>query len=130
MRLCSKQPSLFSFYALPSGGKSKGAVVHLIVLPIWLLCKWSRYHFINNISWQITWHYYNRMRPCEGVIKNQTHAYEANLTNSGPPLGPNKQLSFIVFHQTKDFLSNLKKKTFLMIPCKETKKRTFKCCDT
>ena len=26
--LCSKQSSLFSFYALPSGGKSKGAVVH------------------------------------------------------------------------------------------------------
>ena len=29
MSLCSKQSSLFSFYALPSGGKSKGAVVHL-----------------------------------------------------------------------------------------------------
>ena len=28
MSLCSKQSSLFSFYALPSGGKSKGAVVH------------------------------------------------------------------------------------------------------
>ena len=31
MSLCSKQSSLYSFYALPSGGKSKGAVVH------WLL---------------------------------------------------------------------------------------------
>ena len=29
MCLCSKQSSLFSFYALPSGGKSKDAVVHL-----------------------------------------------------------------------------------------------------
>ena len=28
MCFCSKQSSLFSFYALPSGGKSKGAVVH------------------------------------------------------------------------------------------------------
>ena len=28
MWLCSKQSSLFSFYALPSGGKSKDAVVH------------------------------------------------------------------------------------------------------
>ena len=28
MYLCSKQSSLFSFYALSSGGKSKGAVVH------------------------------------------------------------------------------------------------------
>ena len=28
MCLCSKQSSLFSFYALPSGGKSKGVVVH------------------------------------------------------------------------------------------------------
>ena len=31
MWLCSKQPSFFSFYALPSGGKLKGAVVHLIL---------------------------------------------------------------------------------------------------
>ena len=30
MCLCSKQSSLFSFYALPSGGKSKDAVVHWI----------------------------------------------------------------------------------------------------
>ena len=29
MCLCSKQFSLFSFYALPSGGKSKGWVIHL-----------------------------------------------------------------------------------------------------
>ena len=29
MSLCSKQSSLFSFYALHSGGKLKGAVVHL-----------------------------------------------------------------------------------------------------
>ena len=35
MCLCSKQSSLFSFYALPSGGKSKDAVVHL--LQVWLL---------------------------------------------------------------------------------------------
>ena len=28
MCLCSKQPSIFSFYALPSGGKLKGVVVH------------------------------------------------------------------------------------------------------
>ena len=28
MCLCSKQSSLFSFYALPSGGKSKGVVFH------------------------------------------------------------------------------------------------------
>ena len=28
MCLCSKQDSLFSFYALPSGCKSKGTVVH------------------------------------------------------------------------------------------------------
>ena len=28
--LCSKQSSLFSFYALPSGGKSKDAVVHCL----------------------------------------------------------------------------------------------------
>ena len=28
MCLCSKQSSLFSFYALPSGGKLKDAVVH------------------------------------------------------------------------------------------------------
>ena len=26
--MCSKQSSLFSFYALPSGGKLKDAVVH------------------------------------------------------------------------------------------------------
>ena len=26
--MCSKQSSLFSFYALPSGGKLKGEVVH------------------------------------------------------------------------------------------------------
>ena len=31
MRLCSKQSSLFFFYALPSGGKSKEAVVHFLV---------------------------------------------------------------------------------------------------
>ena len=31
MCLGSKQPSLFSFYALPSGGKLKGAVVHSLV---------------------------------------------------------------------------------------------------
>ena len=30
MCLCSKQSSLFSFYALPSSGKSKGMVVHLV----------------------------------------------------------------------------------------------------
>ena len=29
MCLCSKQSCLFSFYVLPSGGKSKGAVVHV-----------------------------------------------------------------------------------------------------
>ena len=29
MCFSSKQSSLFSFYALPSGGKSKDAVVHL-----------------------------------------------------------------------------------------------------
>ena len=29
MCLCLKQSSLFSLYALPSGGKSKGVVVHL-----------------------------------------------------------------------------------------------------
>ena len=29
MCLCSKQYGLFPFYALPSGGKLKGAVVHL-----------------------------------------------------------------------------------------------------
>ena len=28
MCLCKKQSSLFSFYAMPSGGKSKDAVVH------------------------------------------------------------------------------------------------------
>ena len=28
MSLCSKQSSLFSFYALPSGGKSKDTAVH------------------------------------------------------------------------------------------------------
>ena len=32
--LSSKQSSLFSFYALPSGGKSKDAVVHLNVLTL------------------------------------------------------------------------------------------------
>ena len=31
MCLYSKQSSLFSFYALPSGGKLKGAVVHSVV---------------------------------------------------------------------------------------------------
>ena len=31
MCLCSKQSSLFSFYALPSGGKSKDKVVHWII---------------------------------------------------------------------------------------------------
>ena len=38
MSLCSKQSSLFSFYALPSGGKSKGAMVHwfLRTLTIWV----------------------------------------------------------------------------------------------
>ena len=30
MRLCSKQSSLISFYALPSSGKSKDTVVHCI----------------------------------------------------------------------------------------------------
>ena len=30
MCLCLKQYSLFSYYALPSGGKSKGAVVHWV----------------------------------------------------------------------------------------------------
>ena len=30
MCLCSKQSSLFSFYALPSGGKLKDVVVHSI----------------------------------------------------------------------------------------------------
>ena len=34
MCLCSKQSSLFSFYALPSGGKSKDAVVHWLVFQI------------------------------------------------------------------------------------------------
>ena len=32
--LCSKQSSFFSFYALPSGGKSKDAVVHYNVLAL------------------------------------------------------------------------------------------------
>ena len=27
--MCSKQSGLFSFYALPSGGKLKGVVIHL-----------------------------------------------------------------------------------------------------
>ena len=43
MCLCSKQSSLFSFYALPSGGKSKDVVVHcqvqqvvLTLVPFWL----------------------------------------------------------------------------------------------
>ena len=31
MSLCSKQSSLFSFYALPSGSKSKGKVVHYTI---------------------------------------------------------------------------------------------------
>ena len=31
MSLGSRQSSLFSFYVLPSGGKSKGAVVHYIL---------------------------------------------------------------------------------------------------
>ena len=30
MSLCSKQSILFSFYAQPSGGKSKSAVVHFL----------------------------------------------------------------------------------------------------
>ena len=30
MCLSSKQSSIFSFYALPSSGKSKAAVVHLV----------------------------------------------------------------------------------------------------
>ena len=30
--MCSKQSSLFSFYALPSGGKSKDAVVHCVFI--------------------------------------------------------------------------------------------------
>ena len=43
MSLCSKQSSLFSFYALPSGGKSKSMVVHLNEifrgwLVGWLVC--------------------------------------------------------------------------------------------
>ena len=33
MCLHSKQPSLFSFYALPSGGKSKDAVAHWFTHP-------------------------------------------------------------------------------------------------
>ena len=37
MCLCSKQSSLFSFYALPSGGKLKGAVVHCFTLFFMLL---------------------------------------------------------------------------------------------
>ena len=32
MCLCSKQSRLFSFYALPSGGKSKGVVVHWLLM--------------------------------------------------------------------------------------------------
>ena len=31
MCLCSKQSGLFSFYALPSGGKLKDAVVHYVI---------------------------------------------------------------------------------------------------
>ena len=34
MCLCSKQSSLFYFYALPSGGKSKDAVVHYLELSV------------------------------------------------------------------------------------------------
>ena len=34
MCLHSKQSSLFSFYALPSGGKLKGAVVHSAALQL------------------------------------------------------------------------------------------------
>ena len=30
MSLCSKQSILFSFYALSSGGKSKGTIVHFL----------------------------------------------------------------------------------------------------
>ena len=35
MCFCSKQSSLFSFYVLPSGGKSKDAVVHYIFIRNW-----------------------------------------------------------------------------------------------
>ena len=34
MCLCSRQSSLFSFYAMPSGGKLKGTVVHYCSLKI------------------------------------------------------------------------------------------------
>ena len=36
MWLCSKLSSLFSFYALPSGGKSKDAVVHSMLNIFWM----------------------------------------------------------------------------------------------
>ena len=38
--LCSKQSSFFSFYALPSGGKSKDAVVHSFLVYYWYYKNW------------------------------------------------------------------------------------------
>ena len=44
--LCSKRSSLFSFYALPSGGKSKDAVVHYHII-------WVRETFLIRLSSKI-----------------------------------------------------------------------------
>ena len=47
MCLCSKQSSLFSFYALPSGGKSKDVVVHCNVLALFTFYGKSKDIFVS-----------------------------------------------------------------------------------
>ena len=42
MWLCSKQSSFFSFSALPSGGKSKDAVVHCLAIHFYTFLWWER----------------------------------------------------------------------------------------
>ena len=56
MCLCPKQYSLFSFYALPSGGKSKDLVVHLpmiIFVPTYTIGMTSGQTFLNVFKWVI-----------------------------------------------------------------------------
>ena len=50
MCLCSKQSSLFSFYALPSGGKLKGTGIHCLsdVTHLIDLAQVSNMHQIQN----------------------------------------------------------------------------------
>ena len=96
MRLHSKQSSLFSFYALPSGGKSKDAVVHwhcwasYLLFVCWMKCVRAVQRAIWNVFWCV--HFISKLRKflalaswhAETRLKNWTIQQRAIWTGIDP----------------------------------------------